>query len=95
MIKVVSRNYTKKSKIIDLISSLKELKKFALAEKKCLKYEVLQDEDNEFIITVITEWDELIHLESYYKSSYFIDKVDKIADFVIGESEINVYKIIS
>ena len=55
---------------------------------------MFQDSDNETIITIISEWEKINHLEEYYKSNYFIGIVDKISELIRKESEVNIYSIL-
>ncbi len=94
MIKVISKNFTHKNKKSEFILLLKELKNYAINEKNCINYELFQDKENDTIITIISEWKEIAHLDAYYKSPYFIEVIDKISDFLKKESEINIYDIV-
>jgi len=94
MIRVIAKNFTHKNKISELISLLKELKNYAIEEKKCIKYELFQDSDNETIITIISEWEKINHLDEYHKSRYFIECVDKISELIRKESEVNIYSVL-
>jgi quinol monooxygenase YgiN len=94
MIKVIAKNFTHENKKSELIELLKELKHYAIKEKKCIKYELFQDSDNETIITIISEWEKINHLEEYYKSNYFIGIVDKISELIRKESEVNIYSVL-
>lgn len=93
MIKVIAKNFTHENKKSELIELLKELKHYAI-KKKCIKYELFQDSENETIITIISEWEKMNHLEDYYKSNYFIGIVDEISELLRKESEINIYSIL-
>ena len=64
MIKVIAKNFTHENKKSELIELLKELKYYAI-KKKCIKYELFQDNENETIITIISEWEKINHLEDY------------------------------
>lgn len=94
MVKVVAKNFIHKNKISELINLLKELKDYAIKEKKCVKYELFQDNDNKTIITVISEWEKISHLDDYYKSKYFIKNAERIMDLICKESEVNIYNVL-
>lgn len=94
MIKVISKNFTHKNRKSEFIFLLKELKNYAIKEKNFINYELFQDKENDTIITIVSEWEEITHLDEYYKSPYFIEIIDKISDLVKKKSEINIYDIL-
>ncbi|MBN1469954.1 MAG: antibiotic biosynthesis monooxygenase [Fusobacteriaceae bacterium] len=95
MVKVIVKNYVKKEKVKHLVEMFIQMKNNVEKYEGCLSYNIYKDEDNEKIITLIHEWETIEHVDNYYKSSYFLEVLEKLVEYLEKESEINIYSKIS
>lgn len=91
MIKVVAKNFIKEDKLNYVIELYEELVNLTRKEEGCSRYELYQDENHPTILTMIEEWESKDVLEKHFKADHLTRIVPKVKEFMIKDTEVNVY----
>lgn len=91
MLKVVAKSAVKKDCLENVLALYGELVKKTREEQGCLSYELFQDTENPYILTMIETWESREYLEKHFQSAHFTALVPKIKECREGSAELNIY----
>jgi len=91
MIKIVSKNVIKDGQKDTFIQLTKELIEKSRQEAGCISYHLLQDINNDSVLTFIEEWQDQEAIDFHNNTEHFKRIVPLFADLRIGKSELNLY----
>lgn len=92
MIKIVAKNTLKDGQRDSFIQLAQELIEKSKSEAGCISYDLLQDINNESVLTFIEEWEDQNAIDLHNNSEHFKRIVPMLAEFLIGKSDLNIYK---
>lgn len=92
MIKIVAKNIIKDGQKDKFIELTKELIEKSRQEDGCISYNLCQDINNPSILTFIEEWKDKEAIKVHNNTEHFTRIVPLLADFRVGNSEVNLYQ---
>jgi quinol monooxygenase YgiN len=90
-LRVVARVKARPGKVNELLSVLSSLVEPTCKESGCLKYELLQNNEDPTDFTLIEEWQNNTALESHFATKHFKDALSKLPNLVAAEPDIRRY----
>jgi quinol monooxygenase YgiN len=90
-LRVVARVKARPGKVNELLSVLSSLVEPTCKEPGCLKYELLQNNEDPTDFTLIEEWQDNPALESHFATTHFKDALTKLPNLVAAEPDIRRY----
>ena len=92
MIRIVAQSVIKDDKREEYVKFAKELIEKSKQEQGCISYGLFQDINDNSIFTFIEEWQDQKAIDLHNKSEHFTRIVPLLANFRIGNGEVNLYK---
>lgn len=92
MIQVVAKSFPKPDQVEHVIGLYTELVELTRAETGCISYELHQDVKNPEILAMIEVWASMEALQAHLESEHFKRIVPEIKQFMVRETELNIYK---
>lgn len=94
MIIIVAKCLLHEGKIEEFKILAEKLINESRKEEGCISYELCQDVNNKNILTFIEKWVSQEAIDIHNNSNHFTSIVPKLRQLQVGESEVNLYKII-
>jgi quinol monooxygenase YgiN len=94
-LRVVARVKARPGKVNELLSVLSSLVEPTCKEPGCLKYELLQNNEDPTDFTLIEEWQNNAALETHFATEHFKDALTKLPNLVAAEPDIRRYHTVS
>jgi quinol monooxygenase YgiN len=90
-LRVVARVKARPNKVDELLSILSQLVEPTRKEPGCIRYELLQNNEDPTDFTFIEEWQSNTALESHFATKHFKDSLVKLPNLVTTEPDIRRY----
>jgi quinol monooxygenase YgiN len=94
-LRVIAKVKAGPGKVNELLSVLGSLVEPTCKEPGCLKYELLQNNEDPTDIALIEEWQNNTALESHFATKHFKDALIKLPNLVAAEPDIRRYHLVS
>jgi quinol monooxygenase YgiN len=93
-LRVVAGVKARSEKVNELLSILSSLVEPTRKEPGCIRYELLQNNEDPTDFTLIEEWQNDTALQSHFATKHFKDALVKLPSFVAAEPDIRRYHLI-
>jgi quinol monooxygenase YgiN len=93
-LRVVARVKARPGKVNELLSILSSLVEPTRKEPGCLRYELLQNNEDATDFTLIEEWQSNAALESHFATKHFKGALTKLPSLVAAEPDIRRYHLV-
>jgi quinol monooxygenase YgiN len=95
IIRVVARIVAVPEKTDELRALLLGLVEPSRAEDGCVRYELLQNEENPVDFVMLEEWQDGEALNTHLASAHILDAFGKVGALATGQPEIHQYRLLS
>src|SRR4030042_719776 len=93
-LRVVARVKARSEKVNELLSILSSLVEPTRKEPGCIRYELLQNNEDPTDFTLVEEWQNDTALQSHFATKHFKDALFKLPNLVAAEPDIRRYHLI-
>jgi quinol monooxygenase YgiN len=93
-LKIIVRIKARPDKVNELLSVLSSLVEPTRKEAGCLRYELLQHNEDPTDLTLVEEWQNENALESHMATKHFKDALTKLPSLVAAEPDIRKYHLV-
>ncbi|MEG3881381.1 putative quinol monooxygenase [Microcoleus sp. herbarium7] len=94
-LRVVARLVAFPDKVAELKSLLLSIVEPTCREQGCIKYELLQNQDDPTDFTFVEEWESAALLEQHLASNHIQDAVQKLEGLAVGPPDIRRYELLA